>query len=197
MKHTSKFSVLAFLLMFLFAAPLFASTPKAAVTGFLDTIKSLEFPEPESAVVEKANHALDLESMSAQALTGTWENLSEEDRGRFLTLMWQLIEKVAYKKSQSFLGDLKIEYNDPVEEENGSVFIASVVDKGQESLNPEIIYYLRPAGDDWQIYDIILDGVSIIEDLSYQYQKILEESGFEGLINRMQERLVKAEEELS
>lgn len=197
MKQSIKFFLFSLFSVLIFSAPLRAQSPQETVTGFLDSIKVLEFPAPDAEAVKKANNALDLESMSAQALTGTWENLSEEDRGRFLTLMWQLIEKVAYKKSQTFLGDLKIDYNEPVEEESGNIFIISVVDKGQESLNPEIIYYLHPAGESWQVYDIILDGVSIIEDLSYQYQKIIEESGFEGLISRMQERLAKAEEELS
>ncbi|PIQ87148.1 MAG: hypothetical protein COV74_02000 [Candidatus Omnitrophica bacterium CG11_big_fil_rev_8_21_14_0_20_45_26] len=173
-------------------------SPKAVVETFLETLRAMEFPVSNSArhaqLVKKANAFLDLDAMGQKALRDHWEQASVEDRRDFLALLWQQIENRAYRKSHDFLGNLKVTYPESHEDSTGFV-IKTVVRQEEKVLDAEVIYHLRQKEEGWKIDDVILDDVSLIEDLKYQFDKIIRDSSFSGLLKRMQERLDTAEKE--
>jgi len=174
-----------------------AQPAQEALETFLDTIKSVEFPVKDARrhknLVETAHLHLDLESMVSQALASHWKEAGTENQKAFLDLMWKLVENVAYARSHDFLGDLKITYPE-IKAGNPGFIIHSLVAQTEPALDIEIIYHLHEREGRWQIHDVILDGVSLIEDLNYQFDKIINDSAFAGLLERMRNRLAKAEE---
>ena len=169
---------------------------KEALKLFLGTIRSIEFPVRDSAhhenLVRQAHRYLDLESMVKVSLISHWDGINIEDRAAFLDLMWKLVEKVAYARSRSFLGEVEITYPELKEIDRGWS-VKSIVAGKEEGLDAEVTYYLYDQEGRWKIYDVILDDVSMTEDLRYQFDKIIGESSFSGLLDRMQDRLEKAD----
>jgi len=45
----------------------------------------------------------------------------------------------------------------------------------------------------WSAYDIIIDGVSLVSNYRSQFQKIIRESSFEELVNKLRERSVSSD----
>jgi len=174
-----------------------AQPAQEALETFLDTIKSVEFPVKDAQrhknLVETAHSYLDLESMVSQALASHWKEAGTENQKAFLDLMWKLVENVAYAQSHDFLGGLKITYPE-IKAGNSGFIIHSLVAQTEPALDIEIIYHLHEREGRWQIHDVILDEISLIEDLNYQFDKIINDSAFSGLLERMRNRLVKAEE---
>lgn len=163
---------------------------KQAVEHFLDSVKS-----PDQA--SRANTYLNLEAMGQKALGDYWSAASAEQQKSFMSLLWQLIEKVAYPRSRKFLSEHLIEYGEPAPLAKG-VEVTTVVKNQEEGLDAPIVYHLEGApGGTWKIYDILLDGVPLTEDLKFQFETIIKESSFEGLLDRMKERLEKAAQEAS
>lgn len=160
---------------------------RQSVEDFLNSIKRAEG-------VSQANAYLDLEAMGQKALGDHWTAASDGQRETFMALLWQLIEKVAYPRSRKFLGSLPIEYSDPKPLEKG-VELATIVKNQEEGLDAPIVYQLYEAGGGLKIYDILLDGVPLTEDLKFQFDTIIRESSFDGLLGRMRERLAAAEKE--
>jgi phospholipid transport system substrate-binding protein len=199
MSKTFTTSLLAMLLI-LAATPCFAAepTPQEGVQGFIQAIRSMEFPaqDPTSqqALVEKANGFLDLEALSRKALAQHWEKASAEDRQSFLRLMGGLIEQVAYPQSSEFIGSYEITYPEVTPSGNGFE-VQSIIKQETEGLEAAVIFHVYPIAGSWKIDDVILDGVSLTEDLQYQFDKIIEESQFAGLLETMQKRLAKAQTE--
>lgn len=177
-----------------FSFPAFAQSDGArqSIVEFLDLIKKMDFDHRESQeyknLVEDAMKALDLESLSASALSNHWSDLSESERNEFVSLLNDLIAMIAFPRSQKFLGDLDIEYSDGDPVSDG-VMIKSVVIHDNAALNAEIVYYLHMQQGVWTIYDIYLDDVSITEDLQYQWDRVIEDSSFAGLLEKMRVRL--------
>jgi len=169
---------------------------KEALKSFLGTIRSIEYPVQDLVrhenLVRQANASLDLEAMAKVSLTAHWDGISAEDRAAFLDLMWKLVANVAYAQSHGFLGDVEIAYPELKGTDHGWS-VKSIVAGKEEGLETEVIYYLHDQEGRWKIYDVILDDVSLTEDLRYQFDKIIDESSFSGLLNRMQERLEKAD----
>lgn len=167
---------------------------KQSLQEFMGTLRAMEFSSSadalDTALIDKANRYLDLESMVATALSEHWNDVSDEQKKQFMTVMWKLIEKVAYPQSKNFLGNFEIVYDEPKELEKGYE-ILTVIKKEEEALDIEVVYLLDQVDDRWKVYDVILDGVSMIEDLSYQFETIITESSFDGLILRMNEKLAE------
>ena len=164
-----------------------AVAARASVEDFLNSIKDVQ-------KVNRANAYLDLEVISQKALGDHWPSASEEQKQTFLALLQALIEKVAYPQSRKFLDNLPIEYKDPTPLEKG-VEVATVVKNQEEGLDAPIVYQLYEAEGNWKIYDILLDGVALTEDFKFQFDTIIRESSFDGLLDRMRERLAAAEKE--
>jgi phospholipid transport system substrate-binding protein len=170
---------------------------KQSLQDFMTTLRTMEFSTDhdtlDPALTVKANQHLDLESMVSSALSESWDDASDEQKKQFMAVMWKLIEKVAYPKSKTFLGSLEIQYDEPKPLEKGYEII-TVIKKEEEALDIEAIYLLHEIDNSWKVYDVILDSVSMIEDLSYQFTTIIEESSFDGLLKRMNEKLAEVSE---
>ena len=92
------------------------------------------------------------------------------------------------------MGDYEITY--PEVRESGSGFqVHSVIKQEAKALDAHVVYHLYQKDLHWKIDDIILDDVSLIEDLKYQFDKIVTEANFSALLDKMRGRLAAAEKE--
>ncbi len=194
--------------LILFAASLFLVLPQAlhaeepapqqAVETFLNTIRSLEFPIKDAArhagIVKKANSFVDLDAMGQKALGAHWQEASPEEQKKFRENLWKLIEFVAYPRSAKFMGDYEITYPKVVPAGNGFQ-VHSIIKQKAEGLDAPVEYHVYEKDGQQKIDDIVLDDVSIIEDLHGQFDRIIKDSKFTGLLAKMQERLDQAKKE--
>jgi len=172
-----------------------ASPAQQTIQGFLNAIKAMDFNRREApaykAAANAANSSLDMKAMAKTALSAHWDAVQEDQQIEFVTLLSELVELIAYPRSQEFLGDLELRFSEdmPVK---GGVKVTSTVVRDNAALNAPVDYYLRPEADHWIIYDIFLDDISITEDLQYQWDQVIKTSAFSGLLEKMRERLQKA-----
>ncbi len=199
--ETVGFSIISkaffFLILTLFAAavPLRAeSSPPSALQSFIEAVKGMEFPvndaDVHAGLVSKANGFIDLDSVGKKSMAAHWEKMTEALRLDFSNLFSKLIEAVAYRSSCNFFSNAQISYDEPVQNEAGALINARIRPNGEE-LEAEVQFHLSEINGAWKIDDVVLDGVSIVEDLKYQFDKIIETSSYPGLIQAMQERLAK------
>jgi len=50
-------------------------------------------------------------------------------------------------------------------------------------------YRLYRKGDQWLVYDVIIEGVSLISNYRSSYQEIMKREGFDGLLAKMQAKI--------
>lgn len=192
-----KMPAAVFLMLALGASAVQAQPAEEAVQAFLREITAIDFAAAPEAVHSQASRAhpyLDLEALSQRALAAHWDSVPPEDRSRFLDLMGQLIEYVAYPKTKRLMSLYTVLYPGS-EESAGEARVPSVIQQQEKGLDIHVLYHLREKDGHWKIDDVILDDVSITEDLKYQFDKIITESRFDGLLQKMNERLERARKE--
>lgn len=177
-----------------------SQTPQQAIEVFLDNVRQMEFPVTDPAkhkqLVSQANAYLDLETMGSAALADHWGSMSADDKKTFFDLLWKLVESVAYPRNQGLMNDEKISYGETVKTEHGfQVPLALERKTDAEAPSASLSYQVVQKEGRWKINDVVLDDVSIIEDLKYQFDKIIAKSQIGGLLQKMQERLEKAKVE--
>ncbi len=177
-----------------YAAP--EATPQQAIETFLKLIRAMDFPIRDEAAhktqVAAADAFLDMDAMGQKSLEAHWAQLSAEDRKAFLALLWKLIESVAYSRSHEFIGDFQITYQEVLEKQGGFE-VHSVIKQADEALDAHVLYHVYANAGQWKIDDIVLDDVSIVEDLKYQFNKLIVQSQFAGLLKKMRERFEESE----
>jgi phospholipid transport system substrate-binding protein len=123
----------------------------------------------------------DYRQMSMRALSKNWRGRTPEERKNFVELFKNLLEKSYAKKIEAF-GNGKVEYFDEVVKGKYAMVKTKVSRKDK---NIGIDYKLIQRGEKWMVYDIVVEGVSLIQNYRSQFTKIIQEDSFDGLMRRI------------
>ena len=131
------------------------------------------------------NEIMDFPDLARRSLGQHWEQLSSKDRRLFSRLFQELIELTSTKKLDIFKAN-HVEYpEESVLDEKAEV--KSIVSKGREQI--EVIYLLHRVKGEWKVYDMIIDELGLAENYRTQFNKIIQQNKFSGLIQRLRERI--------
>ena len=61
-----------------------------------------------------------------------------------------------------------------------------LVTKGGSEIPIE--YRMHKAGDRWLVYDVVIEGVSLVANYRTQFNKIIQTSSFQELVNKMKNK---------
>ncbi|CAI2719627.1 MlaC/ttg2D family ABC transporter substrate-binding protein [Nitrospina watsonii] len=186
---------LCLLTTLLATAPARAETPQQAVQALLNSIqqvKEMEALSPEEAranraVMDRALTHLDVAEVSQKTLGKHWKRRSAEERQQFTQLLGELFRYVAFPNSAKFFRELTIEYQD--NSKDGTAATVPVVVHHKDEGEIRIDFDLLENDRRWRVVDVILDGVSMRNNLRTQFYQILKKDDFAGLVQRMQDRL--------
>lgn len=129
---------------------------------------------------------LDVDALGRRALVDHWSSLSPEKQTQFQSLLRGLIEMNYIKGLRA---NLEYEVAYAGEKRKGDEIVVSTEVKTMRRGRPYAIaieYVLRQDGSTWRAYDVVTDGVGLVENYRAQFNKIIAKEGFDGLIARMQ-----------
>jgi phospholipid transport system substrate-binding protein len=132
---------------------------------------------------------LDVDALGRQALVDHWSALSPAQQTRFLSLLRDLIEANYVKGLRA---NLAYEVAYMGEKKKGDDLVVSTEIKTERRGRPYTIgvdYVLRRDQGKWRAFDVVTDGVGLVENYRAQFNKIIAREGFDGLLARMQKRL--------
>jgi phospholipid transport system substrate-binding protein len=146
---------------------------------------TLEEADLRAKIRAHINTRFDFEAMSQRTLATNWKKASAEERQKFVDLFSQLIENTYIGKVESYTNE-KVEY--PGEKVKGSKAVVETLIIAASADIP-VDYRLYKKGDAWWVYDVIIEGVSLVSNYRSSYQEIVKKEGFDGLLARMQEKI--------
>lgn len=130
--------------------------------------------------------------MGKRSLARNWKKLSAEEKKEFVALFARLLENSYASKIESYK-DEKIHYVSEVVKGKYAMVKTEVVRKN-DSLGVD--YKLLRKGDDWQIYDFVIEGVSMVRNYRSQFSKIIRKDSFAKLMKQMSEKVLKLEAQI-
>lgn len=188
------------LLALLAALPLLVVRPAAAATPMeqlradIDrVIKTVEDPElrkqgrvkeRRAAVRKIANQIFDFSETAKRSLGRHWQARTPAEREEFTQLFADLLERSYISKIELYGGE-KIAYaGESVDGDQAVVHTRILTKQGSEV--PVDYRMLKHSNDGrWQVYDVIIEGVSLVSNYRTQFNKIIQTSSFRDLVKKM------------
>jgi phospholipid transport system substrate-binding protein len=138
--------------------------------------------ERRAAVRQIANEIFDFGEIARRSLGRYWQPLSEAQRTEFVGLFSDLLERSYISKIELYGGE-KIIYSG--ERVDGDLAIVSTKIITKNGTEVPIDYRLFRRGDNWKVYDVNIEGISLVSNYRTQFNKIIQSNGFNTLVERM------------
>ena len=129
-----------------------------------------------------ADQIFDWEETGKRALARHWQGRNPAEQKEFSALFADLIERSYIGKIEQYSGERIVYAGESVEGEQATVRTKLITKSGTEI---PIDYRMLKEGDRWRAYDVVIEGVSLVSNYRTQFNKIIQQSGYKELINKM------------
>ena len=156
------------------------------VLKLLDDPALKEKPKDRRAAVRKvAEDIFDFGETARRSLGRHWADRTEAERDEFVKLFGDLLERSYISKIEVYGGE-KINYvSDKIDGDQASVMSKLLTKTGTDV---PIEYRMLKKGDRWLVYDVIIEGVSLVSNYRTQFNKIIQTSSYAELVKKMKSR---------
>jgi phospholipid transport system substrate-binding protein len=200
MKRLLTISLLALLALWLAVAPALAATPKAFVRGILDEVMAIqgnpatEGPSHEQARAQAIRRVIqknfDFPFMAQDSLGAAYERLNPGQRQEFSNVFSALFQSSYTNMVLRFLKREDIKYGQ--ETVTGSqARVNTTLVRANDHIQVE--YLLHQKSSNWLLYDVIVDGVSILDKYKSGFAREIQTGSFESLLGKMKTQLKAVE----
>jgi phospholipid transport system substrate-binding protein len=177
------------------AGPASAGVPTDQLRGAVDRVlKTLDdpslkgeakVPERRVAVRKIANEIFDFGEIAKRSMARHWQPLSEAQRSEFVGLFADLLERSYISKIETYGGE-KIQYTaERVDGDYATVSTKIITKNGTEV---PVDYRLIKRGDRWLVYDVSIEGVSLVSNYRTQFNKIIQTSSYNELVSKLKNK---------
>jgi len=139
-------------------------------------------PERRAAIRKEAEGVFDFAETAKRALGRHWQGLSDKDRQEFTGLFTDLIERAYISKIERYSGERIAYAGESVEGGLATVRTRFVTKQGTEV---PVDYRMQQRSDRWLVYDVSVEGVSLINNYRTQFDKIIQTSSYAELVRKM------------
>ncbi|MCW5783553.1 MAG: ABC transporter substrate-binding protein [Nitrospirales bacterium] len=169
-------------------------SPTVVVRGTIDEVIRLVSDEglktPDQAthrrqlLEEIIGQHFDFEEMAKRSLAAHWRNRSEAEHQEFAALFQSLLSKTYAGKIENYSGE-KVQYlKERMKDSYAEVQTTIVSNKTEISLD----YRLLLKDGDWRVYDVVVDGVSLVKNYRVQFDRIIRHSSYEELVKTLRDK---------
>jgi len=128
----------------------------------------------------------DYQEMARRSLGSTWGKLSAGQRNEFVQLFAQLLEASYFDKIEKYAQRVKIDYTGEVLEGDYAE-VRTMVVRANDRI--PLNYRLMQKNGDWKVYDVVIEGVSLVSNYRSQFSRIILESSYAELVRRLKTKV--------
>lgn len=132
----------------------------------------------------------DFRALSMRSVGKKWVDFTDQQKDDFVVAFRELIEKTYLKKIGKY-NEETVEYQKELIEGKRAMIMAEIVTKTKKIP----INFRMVKSEDWMVYDISAEGVSLVKNYKTQFKKILTETDANGLIERIKDKIKTLDEE--
>ena len=169
-------------------------TIKANANGVLDVLRDPKLKGEagkkvkEQRVEAAADKLFDYVELSKRTLGLNWNKFSPEQRKEFVELFRTILKDAYVDKITGYTNE-QVNFTKEVPLSETTVEVQStVVAKGVET---PIFYRVIKKESEWKVYDVVIEGVSLISNYRTQFREILGNNPPEKLLESLRKKAVK------
>ncbi len=168
-----------------------AESPKAQLQETMERVMALTqtFHSQQDFIDNKAQlrqiifPRFDFAEMARRSLGNRWSVL-EGKQAEFIAAFMQFAEGSYTNALASYRGEKTIYGREKIDEHFAEVE-TQILGRGETTL---VNYKLHLVGDDWKVYDVIIDQVSLVSNFHAQFGRILQTASVDELMRRLREK---------
>ena len=131
--------------------------------------------------------------MVMRSLAKNWDPRSDQERQQFISLFKSLLENSYASKLESY-SDEKINYLSEVIKGKYALVKTEIV---RPNSIIAVDYKLTQENGDWQVYDFVIEGVSMIRNYRSQFTKIIRKDSYGVLVQKLTDKINELEQGLN
>jgi phospholipid transport system substrate-binding protein len=178
----------------LMGGPAWAGEPTDQLRGRVDRVlRVLSDPELKqdaqvtqrrAAIRDIAYEIFDFRELSQRALARHWQARTAAERDEFVQLFADLLERSYIRQIEQYSGGEQIQY------------LAESADGPQVTVRTKIVtrtgtevpvdYRMHRVGERWLVYDVAIEGVSLVSNYRAQFDRIVRGGSYKVLVEKLQ-----------
>jgi phospholipid transport system substrate-binding protein len=140
----------------------------------------------DEKIASRVQEFFDFDRLARGSLGAYWNQINASDRKKYSDLFQTLVERSYLSKSKTLVGNYDLSFDkEQIKKEEASV--SCIVEK--DDVDIDITYHLHRPQKDWMIYNIDFDNVNLMRNYETQFNRIIAQKGFSGLIDLMQKKV--------
>ncbi|MBI3637005.1 MAG: ABC transporter substrate-binding protein [Candidatus Rokubacteria bacterium] len=137
-----------------------------------------------------AAETFDFEEMARRTLLRQWATRTPAEHAEFIRLFTDMLERAYIGRLEAYAGE-KVVYLGSALDGPYATVRSKIARRGRNEIGLD--YRLHLVDSKWKVYDLIIDGVSFVSTYRAEFNRVIQSSSFEELLNRMKKREIVAE----
>jgi phospholipid transport system substrate-binding protein len=195
--HCRPLRSLLFSLIFVLATliPVFAGEPtqqiKQTTEQILAVLSNPDLKGPGKALERKKQFSqalderFDWEELSRRSLARHWTERTPQEKKDFVPLYRDLLERTYLEKVDDYSGETVRYEGETLDGEYATVKV-KIQTKSKREIPVE--YRMLKKGTTWRVYDITIEGVSLVNNYRQQFSSMLQKSTFQEVLKKLREK---------
>ena len=152
------------------------------------TLKSPDKAAERNRLIRDAvDERFDWEEMARRTLARHWRKRSREEKKEFIYFFGKFLERNYLDKVEGY-SDVKVIYDsERIVEGYGIGKVRIVTSRGREI---PVLYRLIKKGEGWYVYDVDIEGISLINNYRKQFNSIILRSSFKDLVKKLKAKVL-------
>lgn len=180
------------------SVPLLAGEPTEKIKGTTDKMLAIvsdpALKGPNRLVERKrlirgvVDERFDWQEMSRRTLARHWSRRTEGEKKEFTDLLGKLLERTYMDKVDDYSGE-EVVYESETIDGDYSIVKARILSRKRTEI--PVLYRLKKKGNEWYVYDISIEGVSLINNYRNQFNSIILRSSYKNLVKGLKAKVAE------
>jgi phospholipid transport system substrate-binding protein len=193
---TNTFALIAIVILSLSAPAATAAAPtevaRQVIDNALEVLKNPAYAGPaqkerrHQLVKQIVDRHFDYREMAKRSLGSTWGKLNNTQRDEFVRLFAELLEASYSDKIDKYAKNVRIDYTgETLDGEYAEV--RTVVVRPNDRI--PLTYRLYNDSGNWRVYDVVIEGVSLVSNYRSQFSRVISQSSYAELVRRLRAKV--------
>ena len=181
-----------------------AADPQEQIRHMLDDLRGVltdetlkapaQSPQRQENIDQIVAPHFDFAEMARRSLGHHWYKITPEQQQEYLRIFSHLVEaslvnRIAYRSEKQGGGygsvPQAIHYTQQTIEPNGYALVRTAMEYLNDPTKEDIDYLLLKHHDTWLIYDVVTEGASMVTNYRTQFDQIIRQESYAGLMDRL------------
>jgi len=158
-----------------------------------DSAKKAEQREKFWALIEPV---FDFKELSKRTLARNWKKFNDAQQTEFAQVFSELMGNIYVDRIQGGYNDEIIDFSDQILHESRPLAVVKTFIVSSRNRIP-VDYSLIKKGNTWRVYDVKVEGVSLVKNYRSQFKEILSKDSPDQLIEQLKQKVAEQNAKLA